>query len=239
MEDFNTLSIDITRSEILKKYSFTQTEEGGYIVRPNEGDNDNARSLDSFISVNPVESAYPLYYNQTKESRSVYSSACSHTLNMKVRDSRYNYIELSKNTKTAYADETLKSVAALFEFTISLTKSLLTGHLELSTDGTEYVLIHNIKVYKEAVYEYTLRRQACVYDYTNLNRDVSVITDIGYGKFAIEFDENSEGKYTALGWTKVADPAFEMMSYSQYFTEAKDIWEFNMAEYGYWKWGDL
>ena len=54
-----------------------------------------------------------------------------------------------------------------------------------------------------------------------------------------EFDENSEGKYTALGWTKVADPAFEMMSYSQYFTEAKDIWEFNMAEYGYWKWGDL
>lgn len=83
-------------------------------------------------------------------------------------------------------------------------------------------------------------RQGCVYDYTYNYTDVSVITHTGHGQIAMVWDWNSAaGEYRNPLW-KISSVAYpHQISQSVIYADIKEIWENNIAEHGYWKWGNL
>lgn len=67
---------------------------------------------------------------------------------------------------------------------------------------------------------------------------MSVHTDYGTGEISMTWDIlNGEYIDPEYRITALAHP--HTISYDTLYENAKNTWEFNMEEYGYWRWGDV
>ena len=96
----------------------------------------------------------------------------------------------------------------------------------------------SIDYYFSESYSFLALRRAYIYDYSYNNREVSVYTESGNGEISMTWDYiNNEYTNPAYTITGIAYP--HTISYNTMYDKAQEIWEFNMQEYGWWKWGDV
>lgn len=87
-------------------------------------------------------------------------------------------------------------------------------------------------------YSFNALRQGYVYDYTNYNQYISVNTKSGKGKISMTWDFIND-EYTNPEWKITAQAYPHTITCSKILSETKEIWEYNMQEFGVWKWGNV
>ena len=229
-------TLDTNYEDIEAKYNFEEIDGGGFIVTPVDNNN-KMRSGVSYVHASTPQSAYPIYYNHTIATKNLYSSVCNYTLSMKVRESMYDYVQLGYESILVKAGNTISTAATIIGIGIDLATNLLSAYCSIVNEV--WTLTTDVNFYTDEEYRYTLKREGCIYDYTNYKRDVSVVTNQANGKIILCWDRNSKGEYVNPHWELGGNPTADIMSNSQFFTEVQEVWEFNITEYGYWKWGDI
>lgn len=221
-------------AELEKEYEILYNDSS-IIIMPLEEKSYITRA--SGIAVRPSETVtdtFPEYTYEMVASQSRYSSVCQRYIDMKIKDSMHSYSQISKQSYY-YAAGTAVSVisgalkiasSTLINSLVGLT-TVVSGVLKLSTP---------IDYYFSESYSFNALRQGWVYDYSYNNRDVSVYIESGSGEISLTWDFiNNEYTNPAYKITGLAYP--HTISYTTMYDETQRIWEFNMQEYGYWKWG--
>lgn len=198
---------------------------------------DKARaSMRTVKAYSDVTSTYPSYYYKTIGTNYPYSTICNRTLTLKVKDSMYGYVSENEKAKRFYAGATFVDIMDWCHISFSSLTSSLGSMLQM-INGV-YTLVDDVYYYFKEDYDFYALRQGYVYDYTNLQRDVSVDSKTGSGRVSMTWDFVN-GEYVNPQWKMTAQAYPFTISQSTMFSEAKRIWESNIQEYGYWKWGDV
>lgn len=209
-------------------------DDGGIVIMPLEGKNYSTRAASTAVRPNgTVYDTFPEYTYKLVASQSRYSSVCQRNIDMKIKDSMHSYSQTSKQSYY-YAAGTAVSVisGALKIASSTLTKSL--SGLTTIVGGV-LKLNASIDYYFKESFSFNALRQGWVYDYSYNNRDVSVYTESGSGEISLSWDFiNNEYTNPAYKITGQAYP--HTISYTTMYDETQRIWEFNMQQYGYWKW---
>ena len=221
-----------------EKYMVTYTFNGGPVVRPiiHSEDYSIRASLPVIHPDGTVTSTYPQYMYKEVDARIQPSSYCARYLDMAIKDSMYGYIELDNNYHTLIVGSTMEFIAGVTKIAVGTLTNTLIGVTNIVNGVTQ--LASTVQYYYVEEYEFLALRQAYVYDYTNYNRDVSVLTYHGSGKISLTWDfVNNYYCNPAFKITGIAYPF--TLAYSDLYAEALQIWEYNMYEHGYWRWGDI
>ena len=224
-------------SELVGKYSLVYSEEGSPVIQPVSSDASySTRAATIIRPAGSVTAQYPMYYyNQVSEKR-VYSSACSHYLDMSIKDSMYGYTQISKKSYTYQAGTLLSTIAGALKIASSTLLSSLTGFV--TTTSGVLKLTSSINYYFSEEYSFSALRQVYIFDYTYNNRDVSIRTEYGNGKISMGWDFiNNEYKNPRYIITALAYP--HTLAYNTLYAKAQLSWEENIEDYGYWIWGDV
>lgn len=181
-----------------------------------------------------VTDAYPTYTNKPVKSASRYSSVCGRNLSMQVQDSMYNYRLYTAESEQFNIGTTLGYIADVFNIPISLAQGSLSGLLD--GYGVAATLQEKVTYYFKEDYNFSALRRTCVYDYITRNTFVSVYALDGTGRLSLTWDFiNSE--YTNPQWKITAQAYPHTVSFEDMLQEGQQIWDGNIEEYGYWKWG--
>lgn len=226
--------------EINEKYEVFYGENGSSCIIPVEN-NDKFVPLASRYDVRPygaVTSTFPQYTSKEIGSKLQYSSVCGRNIDMSIKDSMCNYSRSSSSSKGFDVGTAVSYIAGYFKIMVSLVKGSLSGYV--STVSGILQLASNVTYYFQEKYDYYALRQGCVYDYTYNYTDVSVITHSGYGQISMTWDWNSSaGEYRNPLWkiTSIAYP--HQISQATIYADVMQAWEYNISEFGYWKWGNI
>lgn len=202
----------------------------GFIITP------QASGRANIYPAGSVYDAYPEYTYKTIYSTSSYSSVLGRYLSMKVKDSMYSYVETSSKTINFDAGATISIIMGLAKITFGNALSIFTGFLNL-VNGV-YKLSQDCRYYQQQKYKYYALRQGYVYDYTYNYRDVSVLTEYGTGELSLSWDFIDD-VYTNQRWVHTGQAYPFTISKETIISNAKEVWEYNMLEFGWWRWGDI
>lgn len=223
--------------ELQSKYTVEYDPEGT-VIRPISDSSVYAvRAASQIIKpAGNVETVYPMYTNNQVSKQSRYSASCGRYLDMSVKDSMINYSQTTK--KSFYYN--VGTAVSVIAGALKIASSTLIGSLAGAYTVISGVLTlnRNIDYYFSESYSFLALRRAYIYDYSYNNREVSVYTESGNGEISMTWDYiNNEYTNPAYKITGIAYP--HTISYNAMYDKAKEIWEFNMQEYGWWKWGDV
>lgn len=233
-ESKNLKSMELP-AELESKYELTYDKFGVSVIKPILNASDT-RASNIVYPDGPVTETYPEYMYKKVSSRSTYSTSCGRYLSMSIKDSMYSYSQTSKKSYYYGAGTAVSVIAGALKISAGTLLSTLTGLTTISSGVLK--LSSSIDYYFSETYSFYALRQACIYDYSYNNSDVSVLTKYGTGQISMTWDyKNNE--YVNPSW-KITGLAYpHTISYNEMYNQAKDIWEFNMEQYGYWKWGNL
>lgn len=225
-------------SALRDKYMVTYNNSGDAIISPTP-DPETYSVRASYTPVRPagpVTDTYPEYTYKEIATALRYSSYCARYIDMAIKDSMYNYTQIDKTFYPYAAQTAVSAIAYALKISTSTLMGCLSGFITLVNNV--YKTTTNIELYFSEKYMFSALRQVYVYDYTNYNRDVSVLTYHGEGEISLTWDfVNNEYTNPSYRITGIAYP--HTLAYSDLYDEAMQIWEVNMYQHGYWKWGDV
>ncbi len=223
--------------ELQSKYTVEYDPEGT-VIRPISNNSVYAaRAADQIIKpAGNVETTYPRYTNNQVSKQSRYSSSCGRYLDMSVKDSMINYSQTAKKSYFYAANSAVSVIAGSLKIASGTLINSLRGVVQVVSGVLR--LNASIDYYFSESYSFLALRRAYIYDYSYNNREVSVYTESGNGEISMTWDYiNNEYTNPAYKITGIAYP--HTISYNTMYDKAQEIWEFNMQEYGWWKWGDV
>ncbi len=222
-------------AELKDNYELSYDQFGTPVIKPTL-DVASTRAVNIVYPDGSVTSAYPEYMYKQVSTRTVYSAVCGRNLNMAIKDCMYSYSLKSRQNRYFAAETAISVIAGTFKIAIATVLQTLLGYVK--TVAGVVMLSRGVDYYFSESYSFEAMRQTYVYDYTENNAYVSVQTEYGSGQLAMTWDfRNNE--YTNPAWKITALAYPHTISFDQMYSEGQEIWEYNMTEFGYWKWGNI
>lgn len=233
----STYSSAFELEQNLKRHGFSsvKVEQIGeaYVIDPFADVISAYSSNNVSVGINELLAAFP-ERNKFLSGQQNFTSVASNnsaakTRTMLCRDTRNSYTVKQKKAFDLPAGMAVVAAAAKVFLTPTSLRAYIGLASSISNLATSLTLTRTSTVTADA------SRQACIYDDTYFNREVSVYTLMGVDTFNI----GVQSDYSNAGWYGVNGTLFSQYDTSSIIQQGISAWNYNLNTYGYWRWGDL
>ena len=229
--------------QLRSKYSIYQVESGT-IILPSFYEDVSAENTVNMVSVSPtvvkpqgsVTDKFPPYEDKVVAQKSMYSDASSRNISAKICHSMTDYVCTNVMEKTFDIGTTIYDIVRETLLSQDVIQKVFAAYN--ITFSAANKLEKAVRFYYSEKWMYTSVLQSFIYDYTNYNRYVSITCDSAFGEISMSWNDVENGKATNPSYAITSLPYTDAISYDYVFESILDIWNRNIEEYGYWKWGD-
>lgn len=180
------------------------------------------------IGIDGLKSEFPAMSRKQVASKSFKAKPDNVTKTMYCKDTRTSYAKVKNSTNTLSTGLKVVEAAVKVYVTPNILRKIFGLANTVVTLTNSFTLTRSIRASANCL------RQAFIKDYTNSNQWVSVKSYNATDYFGVGKASDS----SPYGWFCEYQSLFDRVSKTTTLDEGIRIWNYNMQEYGRWKWGN-